>query len=76
MVSLVLKDDETGNSGRSQFCEYQEINYTTIVTICICVCVCMERRKEERETAGESQRLNDSDGVSESGNKRLEKNGR
>ena len=34
------------------------------------VCVCIQRKKERRETAGESQNHDDSDGVSESENKR------
>ena len=61
------------NSGWCRFCQYQEIYYTIIVTICICVCVCIEREKARWETAGESQSLNHSDGISESRNKRQEK---
>jgi len=60
-------------SGLSRFCQYHEIKYTIIATICIGVCVCMEREKERREPAGERQIHKDSDGVSESENKRQEK---
>jgi len=63
-VSLVLKDDKTGGSGRSRFGEYHGIQYTIILKIYMCVCGCMGTGKEGRETAGESQSHNDSDGVS------------
>ena len=38
--------------------------------ICICVCVNSKREKERRETVGETQGNNQSDGVSESTNTR------
>jgi hypothetical protein len=33
-------------SGRSRFCQSQEIKYIVRLIVCICVCVCMEREKE------------------------------
>ena len=38
--------------------------------MCVCVCVNIEREKERRETVGETQGHNQSDGVSESTNTR------
>ena len=41
--------------------------HTLVLNMYVCICMYMiEREKETRETAGESQSHNDSDGVSES----------
>ena len=61
------------NSGRYQFCQYQEIQYTIMASICICVCVHIEGEKEVRETADENHSHKHlSDGVSKSTNNRQE----
>jgi len=61
------------NSDQNWFCQYHKIKFTIQETICICVRVCMEREKERQEPACESQSHNDSNGISESENKRQEK---